>query len=331
MLVIISTIPTRILILLCLFVSININAKWETLDTNGTPSKRHENGAVVFNNEIYIIGGRGIKPIDIYDPKTNIWRQNKKPPFELHHITPVALPNKILIVSGFTGKYPKETPLSHIWEYYPVKDKWVKGKAIPKSRQRGAAGVTIYDNKVYIVGGAKQGHTSGTTNMFDQYDTQTNQWTTLTDAPHIRDHSNLVILDSMLVSLAGRNTSYHEPESFTAFFGQVNHFIDVYNFDNASWHTLSSRLPIGWAGAGALVHNNNLYIVGGENASKAANNRMFSFNFSTKTFYELESLNQGRHGTNAIKINDTLYFAMGSGNRGGRPELKSIEAYRLNK
>lgn len=54
---------------------------------------------------------------------------------------------------------------------------------------------------------------------------------------------------------------------------------------------------------------------------------MFSFNPINKKWTQKPSLNQGRHGTNAIVINDQIYIASGSGNQGGGPELTSIEVY----
>jgi hypothetical protein len=37
------------------------------------------------------------------------------------------------------------------------------------------------------------------------------------------------------------------------------------------------------------------------------------------------SLNQGRHGTGAALIGNELYVAAGCANRGGSPEIKSVE------
>lgn len=308
-------------------IGFSAQANWNTLDTKGSPTARHENGMVAHDGKVYVVGGRRIKPIDVYDPVSNSWFKNKPTPFEMHHITPVSVGDKILVVTGLTGKYPKELPFTHVWEYNPKKDTWHQGFEIPESRRRGGAGVTVYQGKVYIVGGIKFGHTSGTTHMVDVYDPVKQTWGTLTDAPHIRDHSNAVVLDNKLIAFGGRNTSYHEPESFAAFFKQVNDKVDVYDFVTKEWRTLKARLPIPTAGAGAIVHKNKLYYVGGEHSPKPANNRMVSFDFVSNTFKEEATLNQGRHGTNAVLIGNKIYFAMGSGNKGGGPELNSIEVF----
>jgi len=47
----------------------------------------------------------------------------------------------------------------------------------------------------------------------------------------------------------------------------------------------------------------------------------------TGEWTDLPSLNQGRHGTQAIVYNGKIYIAAGSGNRGGGPELTSMEVF----
>ncbi|MDU0355045.1 kelch repeat-containing protein [Paraglaciecola aquimarina] len=309
--------------------SCKVMADWQTLNPSGEATARHENGVVAHDNKVFVIGGRGIKAVEVYDPISNSWRKNNPTPIEFHHVTPVSFDGKILLVTGLTGRYPKEPPLSHVWEYDPRTDKWRTIFEIPKERRRGGAGVTVYQGKIYIVGGIKLGHTSGTSNMVDVYDPKAKSWTILTDAPHIRDHANAAILDGKLIAFGGRNSSYHEPEEFGAFMRQVNDKIDVYDIQSGIWKTLKIRLPIPTAGAGAVVYNNRLYYTGGEHAPTPANNRTVSFELTSKTWQEEGKLNRGRHGTNAVLIGNQMYIAMGSGNKGGGPELNSIEVLTL--
>ncbi|WP_158969369.1 kelch repeat-containing protein [Paraglaciecola sp. L3A3] len=312
-----------------LLLSFQTLANWQTLQPKGEATARHESGLVAFQDKVYVIGGRGIKAVDIYDPANNTWSQNKPTPIEFHHVTPLSVGNKILLVTGLTGQYPKEPPLSHVWEYDPVTDVWTESFEIPKNRRRGGAGVTVHQGKVYIVGGIKLGHTSGTSNMVDVYDPKAKTWKVLTDSPHIRDHANAAILNGKLIAFGGRNSSYHEPEEFGAFMREVNDKVDIYDIEKGIWKTLKSRLPIPTAGAGAVVYKDSLYYAGGEHAPKAANNRTVSFDLTSKTWKEEGKLKRGRHGTNAVLIGNKIYIAMGSGNKGGGPELNSIEVFTI--
>ncbi|WP_282080121.1 Kelch repeat-containing protein [Aquimarina algiphila] len=303
------------------------NSKWKTIDANGTCTVRHECGFVAHNNALYLIGGRGIKPVDRFDVNTNSWEALTATPIEMNHITPVSINGSIYIVSGLTGNYPKEKTLTHVYKFNSENNSWETVFEIPKERRRGGAGVTIHNNKIYIANGIIDGHTSGTSALFDVYDPKNNTWKILPDAPTKRDHSSAVVIDKKLVSLGGRNTSYHEPNNFEAFFKTVIKTVDYFDFETQQWSTYKNELPNPAAGSGTVVLGKKLYFFGGETAAKEASNLMYSFNIDTKEWTKEPSLDKGRHGTNAVVLNNAIYIASGSGNQGGGPELTSIEIY----
>ena len=227
-----------------------------------------------------------------------------------------------------TGNYPKELPLTHVYSFDPASDTWEKLLEIPKDRRRGGAGVTVYKGKIYIVNGITYGHTSGTCSLFDVYDPSDNSWTILPDAPHIRDHSGAAIFNDKLIAIGGRNTSYHEENNFTAFFATVKSEVDYYDFKTGKWSTYSSPVPAPSAGAGVVTWKNKVYFIGGETGEPLANNQVYAFDPSSETWTKKPFLNRGRHGTNAVVSKGAIYIAAGCGNRGGSPELNSIEMYK---
>ena len=92
---------------------------WQAVNyANGTsPQQRHENGFVEVNGKFYLIGGRGISAVNIFDPVTRIWTSGAQPPVELHHFQAVAFQNKIYAICAFTGAYPFETPVDMVYIY----------------------------------------------------------------------------------------------------------------------------------------------------------------------------------------------------------------------
>jgi N-acetylneuraminic acid mutarotase len=302
--------------------------KWQVIKTENNCIARHECGFVAHKNDLYLIGGRGEKPVEEYTVENKTWTVLKSPPLEMNHITPVSLGKSIYIVSGFTDSYPKEKPLKYVYKFNPHSNAWQTVFVIPKERRRGGAGVTVFNGKIYIANGITDGHTSGTNSMFDVYDPVENTWEILPDSPTKRDHSNAVILDNYLIALGGRNTSYHEKDNFQAFFKTIVNSVDYYDFDTKKWNTFKEKLPNSAAGSGAVVLENELYFLGGETAQKEANKLMFSFNLKDKVWLQKPSLNIGRHGTNATVLDHKIYIASGSGNQGGGPELTSIEIYK---
>ncbi len=131
---------------------------WETLDTNGEPTPRHEASFVEHDGKFYLIGGRRINPVDIFDPATQTWTEASKTPLEVHHVQGVSYGNAIYLIGAMTGGWPAETPLERILIYYPKTDTFEFGPEIPEHRRRGGAGVAVHNDQIYVVGGITNGH-----------------------------------------------------------------------------------------------------------------------------------------------------------------------------
>jgi N-acetylneuraminic acid mutarotase len=273
---------------------------------------------VEVEGKFYLIGGRESRKIDCFDPETRSWSKMEAGSPLIHHFQPVVWNKLIYMVGAMTGNYPEEPPMSHIQIYDPGKDKWTEGGEIPKERQRGSAGTVVYEGKIYMACGITLGHTSGTNNWFDCYDPDSDSWTVMPDAPHKRDHFHAVVLNDKLYCLGGRNSSYHEPDNFGAFFGAVVREIDCYDFKSGTWKTLDAKLPVGSAAAGVAVLDGKIIYFGGETATKGpALNSTWSFEPESNTWMELAEMNQGRHGSQAVVYKNKVYIAAGSPNRGG--------------
>lgn len=300
--------------------------RWTTIDAQGNPTARHENAFLEYKGKFYLIGGRGVNPVDVFDPKTNTWTALGKTPIDMHHFQPVVYGDAIYVVGAMQGKYPVETPLEHVWIYYPEEDRWEQGPEIPENRRRGGGGVVVFDDKIYLSCGIEFGHTSGTNNYFDCFDPETGEWEVLTKAPHIRDHFYAVVANGKLYNIGGRNTSYHTPERFGAFFDQTVPHVDVYDFEKGKWHTEEETLPYPTAAGGVVHKDDAILYFGGEAAWKSAYNQTQKMDLDTHRWSLLAPLVRGRHGTGAILWEDKIYVAAGSPKRGGG-NLSSIEVF----
>ncbi|MEO9592385.1 MAG: galactose oxidase, partial [Rhodopirellula bahusiensis] len=83
---------------------------WLTVKTEGQPTARHEAALVGFQGKLFLLGGRRINPVDVYDPETNVWTTKSETPLELHHFQGVVVGDAIYLMGAMTGPYPKETP-----------------------------------------------------------------------------------------------------------------------------------------------------------------------------------------------------------------------------
>ncbi len=311
-----SIFPLFLLLSPCLL--INGDGNWTIVKTKNAEPNRGECGMAECNGKLYLIGG-GALSTDVYDPLTQTWSKKANVPVNINHFQPVAYQNKIYVLSAFTdGQYPEQPNIKSVFIYDTGKDEWSTGGSLSGERQRSAAGAALYNGKLYLVAGIQHGHVSGTTNMFDVYDPQTNQWTALPDAPHIRDHCSAAVVKDKLYIAGGRNTSYHEENNFMSFFKKTVLEVDCYDFKTGEWSTLAAKLPLG-SGGGALVNlNDKLYYMGGERATETEANKpradVFWIDPSTNsTWKATSSLHEARNGMSAAVINHNIYVFGGAG------------------
>jgi len=300
--------------------------EWTNVETKGEPTARHENAFTEVEGKFYLVGGRGERPVDIYDPETKSWSQGATPPLEMHHFQAVSFDGKLYVMGAFTGGFPDEKPIPNIYIYDPETDEWTEGPEIPEGRRRGAAGAFAYKNKLYLVCGIQNGHTDGYINWLDEYDPATDSWTQLADAPHQRDHVQAVVANNKIYVAGGRTTSAATGQTMELTVPEV----DVYDFDSGTWTTLENNIPTMRAGTSSVHHGEHVVVIGGESgAMEAAHDHVEALNINNGEWESWPSLQRGRHGTQAFIYEDNIYIAAGSGNRGGGPELSSMEKYSL--
>ncbi|WP_226163610.1 malectin domain-containing carbohydrate-binding protein, partial [Hymenobacter terricola] len=295
--------------------------------TAGAFTGREENAFVGAGNKFYLLGGRGIVPVQEYTPATNTWADKAAPPVELNHFQAVTLDGLIYAAGAMNGAYPHEVPLPNTYIFNPAKNTWSVGAAIPAARRRGSAGAVVYNNKIYLVAGITDGHWAGWVPWFDEYDPATNTWRALPDAPRARDHFHATVVNNKLYLAGGRRSSGSTNQVFDLTIPEV----DVYDFTAGTWSTLptGSNLPTPRAGASNVLLSNELLVIGGESSQPAGHKETHALNLTTNTWRRLADLQESRHGTQAIVNNNGVYIAAGSGNQGGSPLVLSQEAFYL--
>lgn len=276
------------------------------------PEARHECGFVEFGGKFYLIGGRGKRALNIFNPDTKTWSTGAPVPGnkELHHFQAVVFQNKIYIIGAFTHWFPEEKPVGDIYIYDPLVNRWsIKVNAIPADRRRGATGAVVHNNLIYVVGGIRNGHTDGWVSWTDSYNPVTGEWLRLADAPHERDHFSAAVLNGKLYAAAGRKTG------FTSLLGDTESTVDEYNFETNTWRTLppASDIPTPRAGTAAVVIGNQLLVAGGESNANGAHPEVELFDPAKGRWSELPSLLTGRHGTQAALYKGSAYVASGWG------------------
>ncbi|PJJ84747.1 Kelch repeat-containing protein [Mucilaginibacter auburnensis] len=300
------------------------NHTWKILATTGNFTPREECDFVAVRDKFYLLGGRGITEVDIFDPKTNVWTKGAKPPIELNHFQAVVYKDEVYLLSAMTGKYPHEQPVANIYIYNPKTDTWRVGDEIPADRRRGSGGVVIYKDKFYMVTGILDGHWTGNVTWFDEYNPKSGKWTKLIDAPTARDHVRAAVVGDKLYLIAGIQSNTQEKKGLA----NVLDAVDVYDFKSGKWNAASVKLPTPREGNSVIVIKDDIFIIAGESdKQRVAHNEVEVYNVKTNTFRSVASLVEGRHAGGAVLYKGKIYTVAGVGNKGGSPLLKSIEVF----
>ncbi|MFY0712514.1 galactose oxidase [Seonamhaeicola sp. NFXS20] len=306
-----------------------IKDRWIDKNEDENYTARHECSFVQAGDKFIMFGGReSAQKLDIYDFKTNTWTQAKNlAPKEFNHFQATFYKGFVWIIGAFkTNTFPREIPEENIWLYFPPTDTWIKGPEIPKNRRRGGAGLVVYNDTFYLIGGNTMGHNGGYVNWFDEYNPKTNTWTVLENASQARDHFSAAVINNKLYAVAGRQSGGEG-----GVFAPLVNVVDVYDFNTKTWSVLKENIPTPRAAPSIAVFNNELLVMGGEGTQKGpAYNIVEAYNPKTGKWTKKANMHHPRHGTQAIRSGKGIYIAAGSPKRGGGRQL-NMEVYNEDK
>lgn len=314
----------------CLASNLIMSQIWTEKNEDENYTARHEFGFTQVGDKFYMFGGReNPQGIEIYDYTANSWSTGSLAPHDFNHFQAITYEGLIWVLGAFQTNDSPEINATHVYMYNPAINQWIQGIPIPKPRQRGSAGVALYNNKFYIVGGNTTGHNGGYVSYFDEYNPTTGIWTILTDSPRPRDHFHAVVFNDKLYAIGGRLTG----GTGGLFEPQVEE-VDIYNFSNDSWSTLdaSKNIPHPRAGLTACFFQGEIFTIGGESTFGSPTNTngprdvVEAFNPITETWSSKSSLNQSRHGMQAIVSGDGVFVTGGSSGS----TIKNMEFYNID-
>lgn len=302
---------------------------WQTVNSSTSYDNRDEHGYVELGGKFYMIGGAymGRPNVQVYDPATNSWTNKASVPEDFHHLQAVTYNGLIWVMCSWKGGYTAEQNLSHVYSYNPTSDSWTQRMTIPSNRRRGSAGVVLYNNKFYIVGGNSGGHgpQGDVKNWVDVYDPHANagagSWNTLANMPIGRDHFQAAGKNGKIYAIGGRDSG-----TSGNFFANIRSQIDVYDIATNSWITLPSaaNLPTLRAGScNVIMDDEILVMLGVGNARENEFRAVEAFNMLTHTWRTLPQAPHARSGTQAVPFGRNIFVASGIGNVYGGTDLYS--------
>ena len=263
----------------------------------GTGTARQEVSYVQTGGKFYLAGGGTLH--QAYNPQTQTWSTLAPLPAPagggtLDHIQGVAYNGKIYYIGGLSNWPSPHVTTVHIYD--PATNTFTQGASMG-ARGRGAGGVAVHKGKIYYAGGLANGVA---VNWFDVYDPKANTWTQMPHMPTPRDHFHGVVLDGQFWAIGGRNKDINLTTT-------VN---ESFDFESEAWVTTHAPLPTPRGGFGAAAHGDEIFIIGGEDASKA-HKTVEAYNVVTNTWRAMGDMPTGRHGIQAATCNGGIYVAAG--------------------
>ena len=304
---------------------VNANTAWQSIVTsNGSSATaRHEATAVTVEGKLYLMGGRGDRPVEVYDPSSNSWRVIGNAPLEIHHFQPVVLGSKIYVIAAFTCCYPNEPSIADIHVFDTVTEQWSIIGAMPAARTRGAAAAVVWQGDIYVLGGNTAGHNGGAVAWLDRYDPDTQTWQVLQDAPNARDHFAAVVVNGQLVAAGGRATDQPNP------FANTIAATDIYDFSTGVWRTGAS-IPNPRAGTVATSAGTELVIAGGESSGRTeAYATTEAYDINLNQWRTLQPMSIARHSGGAAVLGTSWHVVAGNTATGGGAETSQHETLEL--
>lgn len=308
---------------------------WNTVSLRSSvrPAARHEACSVMAGGLVYLIGGRGKRPVSVYDPKTHTWTTKKTPSVEMNHMQCVAVGSKIYVVGAWFGGFPNEKVHQNTWVYDTTTDTWAKEPAPPSGRNRGSGAAVYHLNAIYLSHGNIGGHGkhAKSLGLLDRYDLTTKTWTPLAPAPDARDHVGGGIVDGKLCIAGGRDGGVDN------FWGTPITPVNCYDFGSNAWKR-GANMPVGRAGAATgATCNGFLMVAGGEGRDPGTTSggdayaRVDLYDVKNDKWLPHTNLKQKRHGS-GLAISQcsgcgNIYLPSGAGSLGGAKELSDMEVW----
>ena len=264
--------------------------------------------AVSFNKEIYFVTGRTDTKITPFfykfTPKKNQWVKLANIPKPTMNLALAAVNGKIYAIGGDTFKDTNR-------EYNPLTNTWKIVEPMPTARQHIDCGVL--GNDIFIMGGLTSW--KDITKKNEAYNVLSNTWSEKAAIPSLRNNAAVVALDSLIYVIGGAGTKEN-------IWGDV-WTVETYNMISDKW-VQKNNLPLLLFKPGAVVVNNEIYILGGQtriNGKDDCSDKVFIYKPKSDKWVEITQLPKKNVFFGCVTIENKIYVI--GGTIGGNPDWET--------
>jgi N-acetylneuraminic acid mutarotase len=217
--------------------------------------------AAAYGGKIYVFGGNissgFVGNAEVYDPDSNSWTTVASMPTPRAYLCANVVGDKIYVIGGekysSTNPYYVETGINECYD--PATDTWTTKAALPTAVY--GFGSAVVDNKIYVIGGAKQDHSSSMTLVGNNqvYNSDTDKWSISQSTPQTTVYG---------AAAATRGISSFVAVYFVGGY-TINEFSNktfAFMLSNNTWRTVED-MPTARSRLGLVVVDDVLYAIGG--------------------------------------------------------------------
>jgi len=235
------------------------------------PTARYGGDSVIWNDEIYVIGGRSgnsvYNTVEKYNPVTNKWSTLTSMPTARWNVMTEVIDGEIYAFGGISGTGNQRKDLDTLEKYSIRENKWYTLSPMPFTRQNGA--VVASNNVVFLISGRVGVADSGSTSpRVDIYTPASGSWSSAPNLPIGRTGLKATAANGIIVVTGGAAQSVLNPE------------ILIYKPSSGGWdqkYTLSNPRT----GHCAVTIGNTVYVLAGTDRMDPPRmtNKIESFSF----------------------------------------------------
>ncbi|MEM7153893.1 MAG: kelch repeat-containing protein [Myxococcota bacterium] len=280
----------------------SVDGQWVTFaPVAGGP--RQETSVVALEGEVYVLGGIAedlsiSAAVEAYDPTMEAWRNVAELPVPMHHPNAAVVDGRIHVVGFLTGfDFAVD---GRAFAYDPSADTWTETTPMPVGTERGASGMAVIDQTIFVIGGLREG--TAVTNAW-AYDCTADLWLPMADLPQPRDHMVAGAIGDLVYVAGGRDGTI-EGHSDRLF---------IYDPANDEWSE-GPPMPTSRGGQAGAVRGRQLFVAGGEGNAGAATGVFESWEvFEPDVGWTvLDPMPTPRHGTGAAVLGEIVFIPGGA-------------------
>lgn len=285
------------IVLIMIFVQTGVSAQtiaWKNLASLSETCSG--GGAAVLQNKIYYVAAshapRSVtSDFYMFDIAANTWVTLAGMPQARGNLAVAEAAGKIYAIGGGFNKTN--------YEYTPGTDTWLTCDSMPTARQHIDCGVV--DNKIYVMGGITSFKTI--TKKNEVYNAETNTWSEKVAIPTLRNNPAVVAVGSSIYVIGGAGS---EKSIWTTV-----PTVECYNTKTDTW-SIKSDLPFPIFKPGAVVVNNTIVILGGQNQKGESISSVLIYDIKHDTWKESTPLPKINCFAGYASVNNKIYVIGGT-------------------